>query len=238
MPYVLGFGGQKGGTGKTVLATTAAVESLKAGLKVMVYDLDHTQQSSVMWSTRRHDQKHLPEVEVQPVTRSEIPSALNGEDISILDMPGFADEKTASIARHCHLFVLPTGTSLTDLDTTILVAHELAEHGVAVERLYFAITKAPDDVSARKAREYIHKAGYNTIKSYSRFAKSIEQGLNAGLALTEINSPKLQKEAVEMFQSIAEELTREREIVRTGDIGGQGGHENSEKKQGERGHKL
>lgn len=237
MPHILGFGGQKGGTGKTVLATTAAVEGLKSGLNVIVYDLDHTQQSAVMWAERRKDAKHTPDVEVKPVTRSEIPSVLNGEDISILDMPGFADAKTASIARHCHLFVLPTGTSLTDLDTTILVAHELAEHGVAPERLYFAITKAPDEASARKARDYIHQAGYNTIKSYSRFAKSIEQGLNAGMALTEINSPKLQAEAVEMFQSVAEELTRERQIVRTQslDNGGQG---QSVKKEQTRGHKL
>ena len=215
MSYILGFGGQKGGTGKTILATTAAVQAAKSGLKVILYDLDNTQQSAVMWSQRRKSSGHKPDIEVMTTSRSDIPSALNGEDISILDLPGFADAKTATIARHCHLFVLPTGTSITDLDTTILVAHELREHGIPHEKLYFALTKSPDANSAKQARDYIHKAGYNTIKSYSRFAKSVEQGLNQGLALTEISSPKLQAEAVEMFNSIAHELTRERTIIQT-----------------------
>ena len=210
LPYIIGVGGQKGGTAKTTIATTAAVQASKSGLKVILYDLDHTQQTANMWAQRRKEHGHKPDIDVIVTERSKIPSVLNGEDMSILDLPGFADAKTASLARYCDLFVLPTGTGLNDLDTTILVAHELTSHGIANDRLYFALTQAPDERAAIEAREYIHKAGYATLKGYSRFAKSVEQALNAGLALTEVKSPKLQQEAMEMFNSLAEELTRER----------------------------
>ena len=210
MPYIIGVGGQKGGTAKSTIATSAAVQATKSGLNVILYDLDHTQQTANMWAQRRKENGYQPDIEVRVTPRSEIPAALNGEDMSILDLPGFADAKTASLAKYCDLFILPTGTGLNDLDTTILVAHELTSHGISNERLYFAITQAPDERSANEARDYIHKAGYATLKSYSRFAKSVEQALNGGLALTEVKSPKLQQEAVELFNSLVEELQRER----------------------------
>lgn len=214
MSYVLGFGGQKGGTGKTILATSTAVTAAKTGAKVIVYDLDHTQQSAVLWAQRRREEGNDdPSIEVITLTRSEIPSALNGEDISILDLPGFADEKTASIGRHCHLFILPTGTGYTDLDTTISVAHELVAHGISKERLYFALTKTPKDKNAEEARDYVHRAGFQTIKGFSRFANAIEVAQNKGLGLTEVKFDKLREEATVLIEDIAYQLTREREIA-------------------------
>ena len=210
MSYVIGVGGQKGGTAKTTIATSAAVQASRSGLNVILYDLDHTQQTANMWAQRRRENGYGPDIKVSVTTRSRIPAVLSDEDMSILDLPGFADAKTAGIAQYCELFLLPTGTGLNDLDTTILVAHELITHGIPHDRLYFVLTRAPDERAAQQARDYIHKAGYATLKGYSRSAKSVEQALNQGLALTEVKSPKLQGEALEIFNSLAEELTRER----------------------------
>ena len=214
MSYVLGFGGQKGGSGKTILATSSAVCAAQEGRNVIVYDLDDTQQSAADWLTRRKKNYHNEKtpIIVKVTNRSDIPAALNGEDISVLDFPGFADAETARVARHCHLFVLPTGTGLTDLDTTILIAHELQAHGVEHERIYFALTKAPHEKKAEKARAYIHSAGFNTLRGFSRFSPAIEHAQDTGRGITEIPYAKLRHEADDLIKDIAKQLVRDRSI--------------------------
>jgi hypothetical protein len=91
-----------------------------------------------------------------------------------------------------------------------MVAHELIAHGVAHERIYFAVMKAPNEKKAQAAREYIQAAGYNVLKGFSRFASSIEHARDKGLGITEIPYRKLRHEAQDLVEDIGLQLYRER----------------------------
>ncbi len=217
MGHVVGFTGQKGGSGKSVLATSTAVYATQGGAAVSVIDLDYTQQTSKRWATRRKENGHKPDINVISAPRAELSRTISKSeaDFIILDTAGWADELSVWVASHCHMVVLPTGTGLNDLDTTILVAHEMTAKGVNRDSIFFAITKAPDEARVKQAKEYIHEAGYKTLKGFSRFAKAIEAGQDQGLAIHETSFKKLRDEAILLIEDIGTELVKPRSISLT-----------------------
>lgn len=82
---------QKGGTGKTTLATSIAVAAVEAGERVLMLDLD-PQGSLTEWGKMRGDGRPVPTVERFPAHKvAELGSmigGLRGFDLVVLDTPG------------------------------------------------------------------------------------------------------------------------------------------------------
>lgn len=119
---------QKGGVGKTTIATGLAVEMEKKGKRTLVIDAD-PQQNVVLWGQRRDSDR--PVVTTCPVSLmgAEITRAgKKGFSYAIIDTPGVAEQVSFDIAKVADLIVIPVNYSMYDLDstlTTIQMVHQL-----------------------------------------------------------------------------------------------------------------
>jgi chromosome partitioning protein len=140
---------QKGGTGKTTLAVSLAVEAASRGLSVLVVDLD-PQASACRWSDRRSEE--VPAViDAQP---SRLPQALAkaaqaGVDLAIIDTPARVEQAAAAAAKAADLVLIPCKPSVWDLET-LEVTMELV--GSRVRRVPLVVLNAVPGQGTRTAQ--------------------------------------------------------------------------------------
>jgi chromosome partitioning protein len=106
---------QKGGVGKTTLATTLAVEAGRAGRKTVVFDLD-PQASASFWKDTRQDElvamTALPAARLSHVLKA---ASEAGCDLAIIDTPPFSKDIAYEAAQHADFVLLPTRPAVLDV---------------------------------------------------------------------------------------------------------------------------
>lgn len=207
MGEIISFVGQKGGTGKSTLARAFAVEAAKAGTGVLIADLDEAQRTSWDWAQRRAAHQLLPAIAVEMVPRLQVFTRAAQVDVLVVDAPGWADASTVWLAQGSQLTVLPTGTSVDDLNPTIRLMHELMAKGLAEWRVALALCRVHSDADADFARDYLKQANYRALKGELREKKAFADLQNTGKSVTE-GPPSLSKEAFELVEGIAAALER------------------------------
>lgn len=130
---------QKGGVGKTTIATGLAVDMERKGKRTLLIDADD-QRNLLRWSERRTNER--PRVITCATSRiqPEITAAEQlGASYTIIDTPGVAKAVAFQIAGIADLVLVPVGFSMHDLDstlTTIQMIHRLGvPHMVVVNGL-------------------------------------------------------------------------------------------------------
>lgn len=124
---VLSVVSQKGGVGKTTLATALAVQAGNAGRRTVVFDLD-PQASATFWKDTRKDD--LVAISAIPAVRlSHMLAAAReaGCDLAIIDTPPFSKDIAYEAAQHADFVLLPTRPAVLDVmamsKTVELVKH-------------------------------------------------------------------------------------------------------------------
>ena len=112
---VLSVISQKGGVGKTTLATALGVRAARAGLGVVLLDLD-PQASASFWSDSREADDlavtALPSARLGPV----IAAARDGAaDLVIIDTPPFAKDIAFEAAAVADMVLIPTKPAVLDI---------------------------------------------------------------------------------------------------------------------------
>lgn len=108
---------QKGGTGKTTIATSLAVAAHLAGKKAAVLDLD-PQTNAVDWFDRRTGEG--PDVaSIQPgaIRRSLDAYRKLAMDWVFIDTPGKMDSASTEAAKHADMVLIPTQAQIFAIDT-------------------------------------------------------------------------------------------------------------------------
>ena len=214
MSVVIAFMNQKGGVGKTMLARAMAVELASAGKSVVLVDLDVNQRTATNWADARRRNGLKPEIRVDLVDLDEEPDFRLAElaadfDVVIFDAPGWTDTNTLALAQISDLCVLPTGLFVDDLYPTMMLAHDLNNHGIDPRRIAIVLNRKGSAVQEKFARQYLSEgelAGADTaLPEKAAFGKAG----NGGQAAGEVSHKSL-KEAV---QALVQELLGKADAV-------------------------
>lgn len=106
---------QKGGVGKTTLATALAVAAEANGRHAAVFDLD-PQASAAFWHDTRQSEEpavvSIPPSRLQHVLKA---AAESGCDLAIIDAPPFAKDIAYEAAQHADFILIPTRPAILDV---------------------------------------------------------------------------------------------------------------------------
>jgi chromosome partitioning protein len=119
--YTIAIIGEKGGTGKTTVAISLAVQAVKAGLVVVLIDID-PQANAANWKDRRK----ADDMVVLATPAARLPQTVeaarkNGAELVIIDSPGKNDSALIAAARAADLVLIPSHRHLVSIETLAAV---------------------------------------------------------------------------------------------------------------------
>ena len=115
--FTISLIGQKGGTGKTTVALGLAVAAARAGHATAIVDLD-PQASAARWKDRRADENPAVVSAQAPRLKQAMETAkFGGVDFVFIDTAGRKDNSALNAARCSDLVLIPTRTSILELET-------------------------------------------------------------------------------------------------------------------------
>lgn len=120
--FVVGIASQKGGSGKTTLATNLAVAAERGGLSTAIIDLD-PQGTAERWAEWRKDEP--PAVigaKANTLHRRLEQARTGGGDLVVIDTPPLAQAEAREAAQVADLILIPCRPSAFDLDAIRLTA--------------------------------------------------------------------------------------------------------------------
>jgi chromosome partitioning protein len=155
--FTIAIIGQKGGTGKTTVATGLATTAAEAGHAVALLDLD-PQTNAANWKDRRDTEN--PAVLPTPIGRlnQAYEAAMNaGADFLIIDTPGKSDSIAIAAAKLADLVLVPTAPQIFELETLQSVRDIIRMAGtpqayVLLNELHPSATKLAEEAKAVAAQ--------------------------------------------------------------------------------------
>lgn len=198
---------QKGGVGKSSISRTLAVEFTRAGWNTLLADIDASQITSNRWAEKRRNEAGIKpqiETEVFPIAALAIKKAKE-YDLTIIDGAPHATQGTLDAAMASDLVIIPTGSSMDDLEPSILLANELAE-SLNSEKVLFCLYKTTSYAQERESRDTIKQYGYESIPGSIPVKTGYIDAFDHGYCATETKYEHLNEHAQAMVKNIAKRL--------------------------------
>ncbi len=112
---VLSLVSQKGGVGKTTLATALAVAALKDGKRPVLIDLDPQASASFWMDTRQDDSLAVSAIPSSRLGHVLKAAAEAGAELAIIDTPPFAKDIAYEAAQRADFVLIPTRPAVLDV---------------------------------------------------------------------------------------------------------------------------
>ncbi len=198
------LGGEKGGCGKSTVATNLAVVMAQRGADVMLLDTD-PQGTSSNWVERRNgrEQADLPVVNCAQKT-GEVYATLRDlasrYEVVIADAGGRDSKELRSAMVAADVLLMPLQASIADLETMNRMAQliELAKAMNPALRVMGFVSRGPTNITGREAleaREFLGDCqGIEVLGTVVRDRKIYRDALLEGLGVTEMANSKARAE--------------------------------------------
>jgi chromosome partitioning protein len=198
---------QKGGVGKSSLSRTLSVEFTRAGWNVLLADIDASQITSNRWAEKRRNAAGIvPQIKtgVYPIAALAIEASKN-YDLTIIDGAPHATQGTADAAAAADLVIIPTGSSMDDLEPAVMLARELAET-LNSEKIVFALYKTTSNAQERESRETLDGVGFEVLPGAVPVKTGYIDAFDRGFCATETKYDNLNLVAGQLVKAISEKL--------------------------------
>ena len=212
---VIVTGHEKGGTGKSVLATSFAAKVIQSGATAVVVDTDATA-TSAGWNAIRDSRNILPVVPVVQQLVNPAPAIIElatKYDAVVVDVGARDYAKLRDLARICDLWIAPTTVGQGDLTSTVRLFeaisefHALHKNGkipfVVVFNRVSSTWNSNEEVDAREFLEQMCE-GIVILKSHIKERKAWRDAGRLGLGVSEMPSRDAAK-SIEEFESVYDE---------------------------------
>jgi chromosome partitioning protein len=201
---------QKGGTGKTTVATNLSAYFAGQKKEVLLIDSD-PQHSSLDWGGMRPESQ--PKIQTIGLPSKnlhrEVESLRNKYDIIIIDSGGRVTATARSAVLVSDFLILPTLPSQPDILSTQEFLETVVEEVASIKKVQGAVLlnqDTPSTVVSKKAEEYVRQIGYPVFKNTIRNYVAFKEAFAAGLSVYEYDQ---NCKAADDFQKFFNELKKE-----------------------------
>jgi len=181
---------QKGGTGKTTLALSLAVEAVLCGLNTVMVDLD-PQVSACEWNDMRREREDAPEapvvVDAQPARLASVVAKAReaGVDLLVIDTAGRTEQAAMAAARVADLVVVPLQPSVIDLKTVKATSDLIALAGSPERVAVLMRVKASAGARQDETRAWLERQGMPVCPATLGDRVTFQDAYAQGLGVTE-----------------------------------------------------
>lgn len=197
---------QKGGVGKTTLATNLAVVAMKAKQKVLIIDTDPQASSSSWWERREEDAPDLVKLKPDEISEGIRLAESNGYTLVIIDTAGresLQDNQAVLSASFC---LIPCQPSLADIEAVYPTVDLLKRTD---KKYAFVLTRCPPvGQDQQSAREGLSALGL-VAKPFTVERKAYKLAYATGEGVTEFDpSDKASAEITDLYKWIMQKSKR------------------------------
>lgn len=219
---IIVVGNHKGGTSKSTLAVNLATEFQQQGSKIIILETDPSVSTASQWAADREntDQPGITTVRKTGRLGNTIDDLAAAYDTVIIDTAGKDSTELRSATYKADLLLVPTSTSVADLDATRIFLSWMDEARDANPNLQIlvVISKAPTwwhsnhvEIASEALAEIPEEIEFNLADTVIYHRNIYAQALSKGLSVIESNNSKAKAEIQLLAQEITDLLTEEEE---------------------------
>ena len=210
---IIVVGNHKGGTSKSTLAVNLATEFQQQGSKVIILETDPSVSTASQWAANREntDQPGITTVRKTGRLGNTIDDLAAAYDAVIIDTAGKDSTELRSAAHRADLLLVPTSTTVADLDATRIFLSwmdEARDMNPAL-KILIVISKAPTywhsnhiETATNALAEIPEEIEFDLADTVIHHRNVYAQALSEGLSVVESDNPKAKAE----IQLLAQEI--------------------------------
>lgn len=209
---VVSLTGQKGGVGKSTVATSLAWEAKERGQRVLLVDADQ-QGTSRTWGEVGEEAGHtMPTVVAMGATMhkpEQLPRVAASFDLVVIDCPPRAGDVQRSALMVSTLALLPCGPSAADAWALASSLELVREAQIVRPDLYAAVLltrKQPRTSVGEGARQVLAESGLPMLQSELGYRVAYQEAMAAGMGVTTY-APR--SDAAAEVRALFEEILRQ-----------------------------
>lgn len=208
---IIAIGNQKGGVGKSTLATNLAVSYRHVGWSVIIVEADPSVRTVSLWGQDRTEQDLGPISVIRQQGRlTALLRDLNDRyDAVLVDLPGKDSQELRTAFLAADLALLPAQASQADVDATVEMREILDDAQDMNDRLKVAVVlnRVPThcwNEEDKEAREVLAQTFENVCETVIHERKAFRVTLRDGLTVMEGSDRKARQEIEELADELRE----------------------------------